>query len=163
MDTGRALFLLAGVIIVAVVGRLLVYGGRRYLSRSAPAERESAQSAATLVSVLFHLLTLGLVSLIAVIPFHADDQQNFLLRIGFLLIVLAVAYGLALSQLSRRRQEVLAAELDTHFHESEQRVDQPDRDAAHEGHDAGTLAEDNHAGNDDMAVGATRREPGPLH
>ncbi|AHH97972.1 hypothetical protein [Kutzneria albida] len=125
MDTERVLFLVAGVLVVAVVGRLLVHSGRRYLATSEASAHGSAGSAAALVSTLFHLVTLGLVALIAVLPFNGDLQQNFLLRIGFLLIVLALAYGVALMMLSRRRQEQLASSIDSHIQEAELQRSEP--------------------------------------
>lgn len=113
MDTSHAVFLAIGVVIVLVVGRLMVYSGRRYVGDNAPGQRDSAGSAASLVAVLFHLLTLGLVALISVLPFGGDQQQAFLLRLGVLLIVLALVYGITLSLLSRRREENLAVEVET--------------------------------------------------
>lgn len=117
MDTGRVLFLVVGVVIVIVVGRLLAYSGKRYLVDSAPGERGTAGSAATLVSTLFHLLTLGVLALIAVIPMGEDAMQNILVRMGLLLIVLAVIYGIALTQINRRRQDALVAEMESQYTE----------------------------------------------
>lgn len=114
MDTSHAVFLVIGVVIVLVVGQLLVYSGRRYIGDNAPRQRNSAGSAASLVAVLFHLLTLGLVALISVLPFGGSQEEAFLVRIGVLLIVLALVYGITLSLLSRRREENLAVEVETH-------------------------------------------------
>jgi hypothetical protein len=111
VDNERIIFLIVGVVIVVAVGRLLARGGRRYLANSAPAQRTSAGSSASLVTVLFHLLTLGLVALLAVLPIGGSAQESLLVRVGVLLIALAAVYGIALGLLSRRRQEAIIAEI----------------------------------------------------
>lgn len=113
MDNERIVFLVIGVVIVLIVGRLLTRSGRRYLTNSAPGERQSAGSAATLVAVLFHLLTLGIVALLSVAPVGLSGQQGLLVRVGILLVVLALIYGVALSLLNRRRQEAIIADIET--------------------------------------------------
>lgn len=109
MDTEHVVFLIVGVIVVFAVGQLMVHSGRRYVAHGQPAQR-SAASAANLVGVLFHLVTLGLVALLSVLPLGGPAEQRFLLRLGLLLIVLAVVYGITLSLLNRRREEALVAE-----------------------------------------------------
>jgi hypothetical protein len=116
MDSDRVVFLVVGVVIVVVVGRLLAFSGRRFLASSAPSERNSAGSAATLAAGLFHLLTLGIVALLAVAPVGSSGQVGLLVRVGILLIVLAIIYGITLALLNRRRQEALAVEIETHRH-----------------------------------------------
>ncbi|HEX3792186.1 MAG TPA: hypothetical protein VHW44_30260 [Pseudonocardiaceae bacterium] len=117
MDTERTAFLIIGVVIVAVIGQLLVRGGKRYLSPQSSAatqgERVSAGSAAVLVSVLFYLLTLGVVALLTVVGFGGSPSTQFLIRLGIFLVVLAVIFGVTLSVLNRRRQEELATEVET--------------------------------------------------
>jgi hypothetical protein len=112
MDTGHIVFLVVGIVVVLVVGQLLIRSGGRYLANSAPAEGDSAGSAATLVAILFHLFALGIVILITVIPMGSTSQQAFLLRTGLLLVVLAVLYGVTLMMLSRRRQEAIITEME---------------------------------------------------
>lgn len=116
MDTGLLYFIIAGVIVVAVVGRALAFSGKRYLAQAVDngRERRSAGSAATLVSVLFHLLTLGLTALVAAIPFGDNDLQAFLVRIGLLLILVAISYWAALSMLNRRREAAMVSDYSTH-------------------------------------------------
>ena len=113
MDNEHIVFLVIGVVIVLIVGRLLVQSGRRYLTNSAPSEQQSAGSAATLVAILFHLLTLGVVALLAVVPVGVSGQQGVLVRVGILLVLLALIYGVALALLSQRRQEAIIAEVET--------------------------------------------------
>lgn len=113
MDNERVIFLVIGVLIVIAVGQLLTMSGRRYLAESAPSERRSSAPAATLVAVLFHLVTLGIVALLAVIPLGGSQLEGLLLRLGVLLIALALVFGVTLMLLSRRRQEALAVEIET--------------------------------------------------
>jgi protein-S-isoprenylcysteine O-methyltransferase Ste14 len=117
VNAGTLYFLLAGVIVVAVVGRALAFSGRRYLARSVEGgrERQSAGSAAALVSVLFHLLTLGFVALMAAIPFGGSDIQAFLVRIGLLLILVALSYWGALTMLNRRREAAMVSDYETYL------------------------------------------------
>jgi Ca2+/H+ antiporter len=119
VDTGTVYYLVAGVIAVVIVGRLLAFSGKRYLTgaRVTARERESAGSVALLVSMLFHLVTLGLLALLAAIPFGGDQTQVFLVRIGLLLILVAVAYAVALRMLTRRKQEEVVSEFDAQVRE----------------------------------------------
>ena len=119
MDTGTLYYLLAGVIAIVIVGRLLAFSGKRYLAGAqvAPRQRESAGSVALLVSMLFHLVTLGLAALLAAIPFGGNLTQVFLVRIGLLLILVAVAYAVALRMLTRRKQEEVVSDFDAQVRE----------------------------------------------
>jgi len=113
VDNERVVFLVIGVLIVVAVGQLLAMSGRRYLANAALSERQSSSSAATLVTVLFHLMTLGIVALLAVIPLGGSASEGLLLRLGVLLIALAAIFGVTMMLLSRRRQEALATEIET--------------------------------------------------
>jgi hypothetical protein len=113
VDTERIMFLVVGVVIVVALGQLIALSGRRYLAKSVPAEGASAGSSAILVAVMFHLVNLGIVALLSVVGFGSNPVTGFVLRIGILMLVLAATYGLALSMLNRRRQDALAADLET--------------------------------------------------
>lgn len=120
MDSEQILFIVVGVVIVFGVGQLLIRSGRRYLAGSAPGERASAGPAASLVAVLFHLLTLGVVALLSVLSIGSDVVTRFLVQVGVLLVVLAGVYAVALVQINRRREEALVAEAEAHdFREPE--------------------------------------------
>jgi hypothetical protein len=112
MDTEHTVFLITGVVVVLFVGRLIVRSGRHYIAEGTNRERGDAASGANLVAVLFHLSTFGLIALIAVIPLGGAMSQRYLLRLGILLLVLAVVYGITLSLLQRRREEAMAAALE---------------------------------------------------
>ena len=118
MDTGTLYFLLAGVVAVVIVGRLLAFSGKRYLAGSVRRGRESAGSVATLVSMLFHLVTLGLTALLAAIPFGGSQTQVFLVRIGLQLILVAAAYAIALHMLTRRKEEAVVSDFDAQVREA---------------------------------------------
>jgi hypothetical protein len=111
MDTEHIVFLIAGAAVVFVVGQLIIQSGRRYIAAGGSARRGAA-SGANLVAVLFHLITLGLVALFDVLPIGGPPAQRFLLRLGILLVVLALVYGVTLSLLNRRREEALVTEYD---------------------------------------------------
>ncbi|MGH3099132.1 MAG: hypothetical protein ACRDMV_24370 [Streptosporangiales bacterium] len=96
-------FLAVGVAIVIVVGRLLAYSGRRYIG-SAAGTREGSGSAATLVSVVFHLVALGLLAFISALPIGGGEVMSFMMRLGVLLLVLGGVYGIAIAAVARRRQ-----------------------------------------------------------
>lgn len=109
MDTGRIVFLVVGVVVVFAVGRLMIHSGRRYVADETGGRRGAA-SGANLVAVLFHLATLGVVALIAVLPLGGAPDERFLLRTGVLLLVLAAVYGITLGLLNRRREQAMVAE-----------------------------------------------------
>ncbi|HEX3612447.1 MAG TPA: hypothetical protein VHU88_12240 [Sporichthyaceae bacterium] len=111
MSSERIAFLVIGLVVVVVVGRLIINSGRSYVAAAGSSGR-SAASAASLVAVLFHLATLGLVALIAVLPLGGAAPQRVLIRVGILLVVVAAVYGVMLALLNRRREEAMAVELD---------------------------------------------------
>jgi hypothetical protein len=110
MDPGRIVFLIVGVAVVFVVGRLIIHSGRRYVAVAGDQARRGAASGANLVAVLFHLATLGVVALISVLPLGGAPDERFLLRLGILLLILAAVYGITLGLLNRRREQALVAE-----------------------------------------------------
>jgi hypothetical protein len=110
MDPERILFLVVGVVVVLIVGRLTVRSGRRYVAEDA--RRRGAASGASLVAVLFHLATLGVVALIAVLPLGGAAAERFLVRTGILLLILAAVYGITLALLNRRREQAMVTEFD---------------------------------------------------
>ncbi|MCP2261939.1 hypothetical protein LX15_005666 [Streptoalloteichus tenebrarius] len=111
--TGYLFFLLIGALLVLAVGRLLARSGRTVLHEVFP-ERDAARSVSRLIAVLFHLVTLGLLALIAIWDPSADDPtQALLAKFGVLLLALGLTYGITLVVLSRvqtRRRDQLLAE-----------------------------------------------------
>jgi protein-S-isoprenylcysteine O-methyltransferase Ste14 len=95
-------FLVIGVVLVLVDGQIIYRNGRRFLQQAAP--KASAQSLTTLVSVLFHLGTLGVLLLLSTIDVPTDNQtKGLILRLGIVLIVLGIAHWIAVSALARIR------------------------------------------------------------
>jgi hypothetical protein len=103
MDTSSYVaFLVIGAALVLIDGQIIYRNGRRFLQQSTP--RASAESLTKLVSVLFHLGTLGVLALISVINIPADNKtEGIVLRIGVILIVLGIAHWIAVSALARIR------------------------------------------------------------
>jgi hypothetical protein len=117
VDSEHVAFLIVGVVVVFLVGQLLISAGRRYLARSTHQDEGGpAAPAATLLAVLFHLLTLGILAVITVLPIGGSSTTKFLIQSAILLIALAIIYGIALSLLGNRRDEALVAELETRAH-----------------------------------------------
>lgn len=96
-------FLVIGTVLVLIDGQIIYRNGRRFLQQATP--NAPAKSLTTLVSVLFHLGTLGVLALISVIDFSTDDPvKGIVLRLGIILIVLGVAHWIAVSALARIRE-----------------------------------------------------------
>lgn len=109
MDTGDVVFLALGVVVVGIVGRLLIYSGSQYLDTGDSEDSgRGSGSMAVLVAVVFHLVTLGLLALVAVLPVGNTEAHTFLIRLGILLIVLGVVYAATLGILARGREEAVA-------------------------------------------------------
>lgn len=102
MDRASIVFIVAGIVVVIVVGQLLRFTGRRYVGGAGGAG-SNVGSVATLLSTVFHLVTLGLTAIIAVLPF-GGAATGFVMRLGILLLVVGGVYGLFVGALARRRE-----------------------------------------------------------
>jgi ABC-type nickel/cobalt efflux system permease component RcnA len=95
-------FLVIGTVLVLIDGQIIYRNGRRYLQQATPTA--SAESLTRLVSVLFHLVTLGVLALLSTIDFTTDNPtKGVVLRLGIILLVLGVAHWVAVSALARIR------------------------------------------------------------
>ena len=96
-------FLVIGTVLVLIDGQIIYRNGRRFLQQATP--NAPAESLTKLVSVLFHLGTLGVLALISTIDVPGDDSQlqSVVVRLGIILIVLGIAHWIAVSALSRIR------------------------------------------------------------
>lgn len=111
MDHGNyLLLLLLGTIIVVIDGQLLYHNGKRYLAAAGSGTNESGTSMARLISVLFHLLALGILALISTIDIGGTGTQAIVTRLGIVLLIVAVFHAIALSVLARFRQSQQAEE-----------------------------------------------------
>jgi hypothetical protein len=96
-------FLVIGTALVLIDGQIIYRNGRRFLQQATP--NAPAKSLTTLVSVLFHLGTLGVLALLSTIDFPTDTElKGIVLRLGIILIVLGIAHWIAVSALARIRE-----------------------------------------------------------
>lgn len=100
-----------------LVGRLLVAAGEPFL-QEVFGDRKVARSVNLLLSVLFHLITLGVLAIISTVDFDIGNQlQRVVVKLGVVLLVLGVAYGvsmLVLIQIRERRRAAQISEEVTH-------------------------------------------------
>lgn len=96
-------FLVIGVVLVAIDGQIIYRSGRRYLE-SSYGDPAAGASMTRLVTVLFHLATLGVLALVSTIDIGVG-LTGVVARVGVLLLILALAHGITLAALSRIRGE----------------------------------------------------------
>jgi hypothetical protein len=100
-----------GAVIVVIDGQLILRNSPSYLAEAYHDPRQ-AKRVSGLVAGFFHLVMLGVVALVASI--NMDDQSGvptMLSRIGFLLILTAVAHAVTVVVLSRLRDQQTGTEL----------------------------------------------------
>jgi hypothetical protein len=120
-------FLLIGALLVLVDGQIIYRNGRRFLQQSAP--NASAESLTRLVTVLFHLVVLGVLALISTVDVPADTPvEGIVLRLGIVLIIIGIAHWVAVVALGRIRDR---QEFDEFSHEREARRIANEAAAAH--------------------------------
>lgn len=96
-------FLVLGVILVAIDGQIIYWSGRRYLEESF-GDPAAGTSMTRLVAVLFHLVVLGLLMLISTLDLGGSNGiEAVVLRLGVVLLLLAVAHAATLGVLARIR------------------------------------------------------------
>lgn len=111
MDQGNYMvLLLLGTLIVVIDGQLLYHNGKRYLADAGGGTNESGASMARLISVLFHLLALGILALISVVDIGGTGTQAIVARLGIALLIVAIFHAIALGVLARFRQSQQAEE-----------------------------------------------------
>lgn len=101
-------FVALGVILVVVVGQLLIRAGQVYLEEVYPDPRV-ARSVSRLLAVMFHLFGLGILGIISTMDVPVEGSaQTVVTKLGVVLLVLGIVFGLTMFVLSRiraRRQE----------------------------------------------------------
>ena len=104
-DTAEYITLLViSVVVTIAVARLLVMSGEPFLQEVFQDEKVTT-SVNRLLSVLFHLITIGVLTIISVWSFDVGTQlQNMVVKIGIVLIVLGIAYGISMLVLIRIRE-----------------------------------------------------------
>ncbi len=116
--TAQYLTLLAVAIgLTFVVGRLLVTAGEPFLEEVFQ-DRSVTRSVNLLLSVLFHLITLGVLAIISVVEFDTGDPlQTLVAKLGVVLLVLGIAYGISMLVLIRVRERRRADQISEHVQE----------------------------------------------
>jgi hypothetical protein len=101
-----------------LVGRLLVTAGGPFL-REVFRDRAVIRSVNLLLSVLFHLITLGVLAIVSVVGWDATAApvQTFVARLGIVLLILGVAYGTSILVLIRLRERRRDDRLSDHVQE----------------------------------------------
>lgn len=112
--TDTALYVTLLVVAIALtflVGRLLVTAGEPFLQEVFQ-DRSVTRSVNLLLSVLFHLITLGVLAIVSVTDVPADNAvQAFVVKLGVVLLTLGVAYGISMLVLIRVRERRRANEI----------------------------------------------------
>ncbi len=111
-DTAEYLTLLViSIVFTVAVGRVLMMSGQPFLKEVFHEERVTT-SVNRLLSVLFHLITIGVLTIISVWEVEVGSQlQNMIVKLGIVLIVLGVAYGISMLVLIRVRRQRRADEI----------------------------------------------------
>ena len=105
-DTAEYITLLViSVAVTIAVGRVLSVSGEPFLQEVFEDEKVT-RSVNRLLGVLFHLITIGVLTIISVWTVDVGSQlQNMVVKIGIVLIVLGIAYGISMLVLIRVRQQ----------------------------------------------------------
>lgn len=105
-DTGMYVTLLVvAIALTFLVGRLLVTAGEPFLQEVFQ-DTSVTRSVNLLLSVLFHLITLGVLAIISVVDIAGGQEplQTFVVKLGVVLLVLGIAYGISMLVLIRVRE-----------------------------------------------------------
>ena len=104
-DTAEYITLLViSIIITIAVGQVLMISGQPFLQEVFQ-DRKVTASVNRLLSVLFYLITIGVLTIISVWSIDIGSQlQNMVVKLGIVLIVLGIAYGISMLVLVRVRE-----------------------------------------------------------
>lgn len=110
--TATTLILLAiAVVLTLVVGRILLASGEPFL-QEVFRDDDVGRSVNRLLSVLFHLVTLGVLTIVAALPVPVQDPfQALIVRTGVVLLIVGAAYGISMLVLLKIRERRRAAEI----------------------------------------------------
>jgi hypothetical protein len=113
---GYIALVIIGVLITVGVGQILFRSGEPFLEEVFQ-NKDTARSLNRLLSVLFHLLTLAVLAMISIIDIPSDTGvvQAVVFKIGVVLLIVAIAYGVSMLVLlrirERRRQAAVSAQI----------------------------------------------------
>lgn len=116
--------LVLGVALTFLVGQVLMRAGQGFLNDVFD-DPTAARSVNRLVTLLFHLVVLGLVALITTVDFPTDGVfETVLTKIGVILLVNGAGHGLTLLVLgrirARRREQEIVDEMAAQVEQSRQ-------------------------------------------
>ncbi|MGH3566682.1 MAG: hypothetical protein ACRDRH_11745 [Pseudonocardia sp.] len=111
-ETAEYLTLLAiSIALTFAVGRLLVVSGEPFLQEVFQNQKVS-HSVNRLLSVLFYLVTLGVLAIVSAIDFAIGGiVQTMVVKLGVVLLILGIAYGVSMLVLIRIRERRRAAQI----------------------------------------------------
>lgn len=109
--TQYVVLLVVSVALTFLVGQLLVRAGEPFLQEVFRDEKVT-RSVNLLLSVLFHLITLGVLAIISVTDVSGNSGlQTFVVKLGVVLVTLGIAYGISMLVLIRVRERRRAAQI----------------------------------------------------
>jgi hypothetical protein len=112
MGDSYVTFLVLGIVLVVVDGQLIYHSGKGYLRRAAAYDDEQVGGMMKLTAVLFHLVVLGLLALVSTINIETGDPvKNVVVKLGIVLLLLALAHGVTMAILARIRDRQLQQQL----------------------------------------------------
>jgi hypothetical protein len=111
-DTAEYITLLViSIVITVAVGRILAMSGQPFLQEVFNNDKVS-RSVNNLLSVLFYLITIGVLTIISVWNIDVGTQlQNMVVKLGMVLIVLGIAYGISMLVLIKIRERRRASKI----------------------------------------------------
>jgi len=111
-ETAEYLTLLAiSVALTFAVGRLLVVSGEPFL-QEVFRDQKVSHSVNRLLSVLFYLVTLGVLAIVSAIDFDIGGiVQTMVVKLGVVLLILGIAYGVSMLVLIRIRERRRSAQI----------------------------------------------------
>ncbi len=111
MGDSYVTFLVLGIVLVVVDGQLIYRSGKGYLKRAAY-DDERVSGMMKLTTVLFHLVVLGLLALVSTINIDTGDAvKNVVVKLGIVLLLLALAHGVTMAVLARIRDRQVQQQL----------------------------------------------------
>ena len=116
--TAQYLTLVAiAVVLTLAVGTVLMRAGEPFLEEVFH-DRSVTRSLNLLLFVLFGLITLGVLAIISAVDIDTGNEvQSFVVKLGVVLLVLGIAYGVSMLVLLRVRATRKAAEIHEHVTE----------------------------------------------
>jgi hypothetical protein len=115
--TQYIVLLIVSIGLTFLVGRLLARAGGPFLQEVFH-DQKVTRSVNLLLSVLFHLVTLGVLAIISVadVPGYSE-LQTFVVKLGVVLLTLGIAYGISMLVLIRVRERRRSDEISEHVQE----------------------------------------------